>query len=202
MATGREPGQDYDAYCRQVSEYYHPGTLSDFAERTTMPHFWARRNFRQPEERALSFSYSFLGVHLQCAQCHKHPFDQWTKQDFDQFAAFFTRINYGLAPDARGPSEKMQKDLGLADKKGNQLKREFPALLKDGKVVPWQEVFVAAPRRGPRPDKTMDKKQGMNAGKNEAKPGELARKAPPPMLAKLLGSDVVELAASKDPGKP
>jgi Protein of unknown function (DUF1549)/Protein of unknown function (DUF1553) len=187
LATGREPGQDYGEYCRQTSECYHPGSSADFAQRTTMPHFWARRNVRRPEEKALSFCYSFLGVHLQCAQCHKHPFDQWTKPDFDQFSAFFTRINYGLAPDARAQSIKMQKELGLGAKKGNQLKRELPALLKEGKVVPWQEVFVAPARGGQR--NAMQKK----------KPDGKASKAPPPMLAKLLGGDVVELAATKDP---
>ena len=44
---------------------------------------------RKPEEKALNFSYAFLGVRLECAQCHKHPFDQWTQDDFNQFTAFF-----------------------------------------------------------------------------------------------------------------
>ena len=48
-------------------------------------------------EKALSFSYAFLGVRLQCAECHKHPFDQWTQQDFKQFTAFFNRVNFGIA---------------------------------------------------------------------------------------------------------
>ena len=54
-----------------------------------MPLFWARRNFEKPEERAIGFAYTFLGVRIECAQCHKHPFDQWSKDDFEQFAKLF-----------------------------------------------------------------------------------------------------------------
>ena len=31
----------------------------------------------------------FLGVRLQCASCHNHPFDRWTQDDYHGFAAFF-----------------------------------------------------------------------------------------------------------------
>ncbi len=34
----------------------------------------------------------FLGVRLNCAQCHDHPFVKWTQQDFWGMAAFFTQI--------------------------------------------------------------------------------------------------------------
>ena len=50
---------------------------------------------RQPEEKAMAFAYSFLGVRIQCAQCHKHPFDQWTQADFNSFKAFFENITMG-----------------------------------------------------------------------------------------------------------
>ncbi len=34
----------------------------------------------------------FLGMRLQCAQCHNHPFDRWTMNDYYGFAAFFSQI--------------------------------------------------------------------------------------------------------------
>ena len=37
----------------------------------------------------MSVAHSFLGIQLQCAECHKHPFDQWTQNDFVDFAGFF-----------------------------------------------------------------------------------------------------------------
>jgi hypothetical protein len=46
----------------------------------------------KPEELAASTSRSFLGVQIQCAQCHDHPFDHWTQRDFWGYAAFFARL--------------------------------------------------------------------------------------------------------------
>ena len=46
----------------------------------------------KPEELAASSSRIFLGVQIQCAQCHNHPFDHWTKKDFWGYAAFFAQL--------------------------------------------------------------------------------------------------------------
>jgi hypothetical protein len=45
-----------------------------------------------PEERAASTAEVFLGARIQCAQCHHHPFERWSQDDFWQFAAFFARV--------------------------------------------------------------------------------------------------------------
>jgi hypothetical protein len=47
----------------------------------------------KPENLAGSASRIFLGVKLECAQCHKHPTASWTKNQFWEFAAFFGNIN-------------------------------------------------------------------------------------------------------------
>ena len=36
----------------------------------------------KPEKLAASTSRAFLGIRIQCAECHNHPFDKWTKHDF------------------------------------------------------------------------------------------------------------------------
>lgn len=38
-------------------------------------------------------SRAFLGMRLECAECHDHPFEPWTQNDFWSFAAFFARIS-------------------------------------------------------------------------------------------------------------
>jgi hypothetical protein len=43
----------------------------------------------------------FLGTRIQCAQCHNHPFDRWTMNDYYGFAAFFCQIGYKNAQDPR-----------------------------------------------------------------------------------------------------
>jgi hypothetical protein len=44
-----------------------------------------------PVEVAGEVSRIFLGVQIQCAQCHDHPTDAWKRQQFHEFAAFFAR---------------------------------------------------------------------------------------------------------------
>ena len=46
----------------------------------------------EPEELAAETARIFLGIQIQCANCHNHPYEKWTRQDFHQFAAFFPRI--------------------------------------------------------------------------------------------------------------
>ncbi|MEM7260975.1 MAG: DUF1549 and DUF1553 domain-containing protein [Planctomycetota bacterium] len=43
----------------------------------------------------------FLGMRIQCAQCHNHPFDRWTQDDYYQFAAFFSQIGRKNGEDRR-----------------------------------------------------------------------------------------------------
>ena len=44
----------------------------------------------EPKALAADFSQVFLGVQLQCAECHNHPFDRWTQNDYYGFVSFFT----------------------------------------------------------------------------------------------------------------
>src|SRR5207247_7670886 len=68
----------YAEYCTTMSKIEH-GEAS-YADRPDMPYFWARNNLNKPEEKAIGFAYTYLGIRIQCAQCHKHPFDQWSKR--------------------------------------------------------------------------------------------------------------------------
>ncbi|MBT4667420.1 MAG: DUF1553 domain-containing protein, partial [Opitutae bacterium] len=43
----------------------------------------------------------FMGMRLQCAQCHNHPFDQWTQDDYYSFSSFFSQIGRKRAADPR-----------------------------------------------------------------------------------------------------
>lgn len=46
----------------------------------------------QPEDAAVAVSQRLLGVQLQCARCHDHPYESWSQRDFYGFAAFFARL--------------------------------------------------------------------------------------------------------------
>lgn len=46
----------------------------------------------QPENLAASTARIFLGLRIDCAQCHDHPFDDWTQKQFWEFAAFYAGV--------------------------------------------------------------------------------------------------------------
>ena len=47
---------------------------------------------RDPENSTETTAQLFLGVRIQCAKCHNHPFERWTQDDYYGFAAFFSRV--------------------------------------------------------------------------------------------------------------
>ena len=162
MGTSRSnPEQTYKEFVQEMASYFRKDKPEDFSERENMPYFWARRNLRQPEEKAMAFAYSFLGVRIQCAQCHKHPFDQWTQADFNSFKAFFENITYtgnGSLSDAEFNPKTLQMELekeagyNRSDPKQNKNRLLRPVAerrLANGQPIPWQEVFI----------KTLDKKK-------------------------------------------
>ncbi len=154
LAVSRKPDQSFDDYCAEMSSYFRDKEPADFTERETMPHFWNRRQQNTAKDKALQFSYAFLGVRLQCAECHKHPFDQWTKQDFDQFTAFFNNIRIGTRREDNEAFQKMTKELvGEPNRNGNggQQRNQMANLIKEGKVAPSREVYVETrPNQQPR----------------------------------------------------
>ena len=52
------------------------------------------RSTRTPTARSETIAQVFLGTRLQCAQCHNHPFDKWTQDDYYDWAGLFARVDY------------------------------------------------------------------------------------------------------------
>jgi len=72
-----------------------------------------------PERLARSVSQLFLGVRLECAQCHHHPMERWDQKDYFAFAGFFTGVE--RKPAAGGGMKivgKTGNDLGHPRGKG------------------------------------------------------------------------------------
>ena len=92
----------YDQFVRQLvtakGSTWHNGAATLYRDR------------RSPDEIATLVSQLFLGVRLECAKCHHHPFEKWSQQDFYQFAAFFARIDRkgrGISAPISGSEEIM-----------------------------------------------------------------------------------------------
>ncbi|WP_390620201.1 DUF1549 and DUF1553 domain-containing protein [Blastopirellula retiformator] len=62
-------------------------------------------NFYEVERNTLKTAENvaqvFMGIRTQCAQCHNHPFDRWTMDDYYSFAAFFAQVGRKNAEDER-----------------------------------------------------------------------------------------------------
>ena len=149
LAVSRRPEQNFDDYCAEQSSYFRADKPADFAARPNLPQFWARKALGKADGKALAFAHAFLGVSLQCAQCHKHPYDQWTKQDFDQFAAFFNGVAF--RDGNRERVKEMKNELGLtADPDSGGYARDFVKLAQAGKILPFKELTVPPPAKRPK----------------------------------------------------
>lgn len=188
LAVSRNEGESYADYCSNVSKLYHkdgPGAAG-YAERQGLAHFWSRQNFQTSEDRVIAFAYTFLGTRIQCAQCHKHPFDQWTQDDFRQFEGFFrgTVGRQNTRPDAKAEYDSMVAGFeGAAGLRGNDLRRVLAEQVQKGATIPLAEVYTvkAAPARRANP------RRGTS---------------PIPATAKILAGPVVELSQHEDIRQP
>lgn len=74
----------WDQFVRELltarGSTFHNGAVTMFRDR------------RQPEELTTLVSQLFVGVRLECARCHHHPFEVWGQDDFYSFAAYFSKI--------------------------------------------------------------------------------------------------------------
>jgi hypothetical protein len=55
----------------------------------------AKQNRPDPERLAGRVARTFLGLRLDCAQCHNHPYQKWKRKDFQSLAAFFGQVRNG-----------------------------------------------------------------------------------------------------------
>lgn len=102
LATSRE-GEKTDRWIQETRKQDEEALRSfknSYAERETLDLFWQRRNMTQ-EQLAEQTASAFLGIQLQCAQCHKHPYDQWTQADYRAYANIFGQVKNDRSSEAR-----------------------------------------------------------------------------------------------------
>jgi hypothetical protein len=103
-ATSRE-GRQVEPWVRGEAEMdraMRQGFDAPYAARPTLDLFWRRfsnDDYFPPEQMAERVAAAFLGVRLECAQCHKHPYDRWTQADYRSFANLFAQVKYGSSPE-------------------------------------------------------------------------------------------------------
>ncbi len=100
------------------------------------------RQVKDPQQQLEDTAQLFLGMRLQCAQCHHHPYEKWSQQDYYSFSAFFSQV--GRKPTAVKENEMIFHKRGVATAVNKKTKQNVkPAGLG---AVP-QEI---APEEDPR----------------------------------------------------
>ncbi len=69
------------------------------------------RAVKDQKEQMQDIAQVFLGIRMQCAQCHHHPYEKWSQDDYYSFAAFFSNVG-------RKPGEQPDEEI-IFHKRGN-----------------------------------------------------------------------------------
>lgn len=145
-ATSREgrPLEEYLEENRTVSKNiedkysYDDGT---YARRETLDQYWLKRMADPDKGMATRTANAFLGVQIQCAECHKHPFDRWTQSDFEGFVSIFrtvkvTALDGTKYEGGRRDYDKIAVYPGV-DRRYRKLVEKHPPKILAGPEVPY-----------------------------------------------------------------
>ncbi len=129
----------------------------------------------EPKSFAADFSQVFMGVQIQCAECHNHPFDRWTQDDYYGFVSFFTGMK-------RKPGVEPRERRIYCDPSAPPAKH-----LVDGRPMPAQVLGGVEPVPGGGDPRTA-LAQWLTSPDNELFRRNLANR----IWAQLMGRGVIE----------
>lgn len=146
-ATSRE-GKSPEAYIKEVEaieEAQDKGEPTKYAQRQTLDLFWRPQQRVTIDQWGEKTAAAFLGVRLECAQCHKHPFDRWTQEDYRSYANIFAPVVFGASPEAARTFRGVQKERAeRSQQRLNELRRKGVRVTAMP-VGPLREVHVGRP---------------------------------------------------------
>lgn len=93
-ATSRDGmgADEWLAFVNKTDAQMAKGFDTDYSAKQTLDLFWRRQQQVPVEQWGEKVAAAFLGVRLECAQCHKHPTDRWTQDDYWGFANLFAPV--------------------------------------------------------------------------------------------------------------
>lgn len=103
------------------------------------PVAWYKR-VKEPKDQIEDVAQLFLGVRMQCAQCHHHPFERWSQDDYYGLAAFFSQV--GRKPTDTAGEDLIFHERGLAKATNPRSKQAItPMALGDqvGAIPPGED---------------------------------------------------------------
>ena len=113
----------YDQWVRELLAA--TGTVID-----NPPVAWYKR-VKEPKQQIEDVAQLFLGVRMQCAQCHHHPFERWSQDDYYGLVAFFSQV--GRKPTGVRGEDLIFHQRGVAQAENVPLGRDDPSR-RDGRA--------------------------------------------------------------------
>jgi hypothetical protein len=104
---------------------------TNFITVTIEPDNQEKKNQPDPIRLAGRVTRAFLGLRLDCAQCHDHPFAQWKQTDFEGFAAFFGQTHVGFRGVYDGEGE-----FQILDRKTQEMRTVPPHVAFSQELLP------------------------------------------------------------------
>jgi hypothetical protein len=181
-----------------------------------------------PQLIAENVAQALMGTRIQCAQCHNHPFDRWTMDDYYGFAAFFSQVGYKRAQDpreltvfhagmgemkhpldGRNVAPRFLGDIAPDLPEGTDPRAAFSQWLTDGENTAFRENLanvVWAHFMGMGVVEPVDDVRVSNPPSNPALHRELGRKLAEyrfdirPLVRDICTSRTYQLATAKHPG--
>src|SRR5262249_47606237 len=142
---------------------------TDYPEKKTLDLFWRRQQQVPIEQWGEKVAAAFLGVRLECAQCHKHPTDRWTQDEYWAFANVFAQVSFQQ-------NQFSSSDVKKAAAAENADRRAKAPNGNNNQLLLVREVFASATG-------------------NRLRPNPATNKMPQP---KALGGDVITTKAGED----
>ncbi|QJW96023.1 DUF1549 and DUF1553 domain-containing protein [Frigoriglobus tundricola] len=173
-ATSRDgaPPEEWVAFVKKVDEQSAKGFTTTYPEKKTLDLFWRRQAAVPTEQWGEKVAAAFLGVRLECAQCHKHPTDRWTQEEYWAFANVFSQVTF---QNNQFSSPDVKK---VADTE-NAARREGAPKGNNNQILLVRELFVGpAARLRPNPaTNTAPKPRALGGPEIVIRPGTDARVA-------------------------
>jgi len=141
------------------------------------------RDRRTPDEVTTLVSQLFLGIRLECAKCHQHPFEKWGQHHFYSLASYFARVGHvgRISPPISGSEEK----IFTAPDDGRRYVVKHPV---SGEILEPQPLFGDAPEIGEEEDPRRSLAQWMISEQNEYFAQVMTNR----VWADLMGRGIVE----------
>ena len=154
-ADGQKP-EDYLEFAKKIDESITPpepgkslaaeaGFNSEYANKKTLDLFWRRQANVPIEQWSEKIAAAFLGVRLECAQCHKHPTDRWTQDDYWSFANLFSPVVFA---NNQFSSAEFKK---LADEENKKRKDAVEGKGNNPQILNVREMYFATTTGGKAP---------------------------------------------------